>query len=687
MTIWIRGSIVAVSLGLVTGLAGAAPQPIENFARMPQMRDLAISPDGRYVTFVSALDDASVVMVFDTQAGGPFQRIAASDPGRFDVERCGWVNKDRVICSLTGNIRRKYAEPPFFRNMAVDANGANIKTLDVQAEKGNMMARTTTPQNLNGASSAGKVGGNAGSGNYALGQYGQKRGRTFDYFAGERSDQVIDGLREEHDKVLIQTNYEGNSFPSVLSLNAYTGRREVRVRANPPIRNFLTDGQGAVVMGWGVSGKLATSYFSRSSAGGDWSPLTKLAGFTGDRMLVPLGVAGAEKIAYAFGDFEGRRALWAIDLADQRDPEVLVKHPSVDVGSPLLTSDGRFLGVRYDLDRPLAYYGDEGLRETFKEINTQFGARFSMAVDVTEDGRTLIVKSFSDTDEATYYLYDRDEKKLKRLGTAYPELKPESLGTMKPIKYKAADGTEIRGYLTLPSGGPAEKLPLVVLPHDGPAERDDWGFGYLKNFLANRGYAVLQMNFRGSGGYGAAWKDIAKGAWGGIPYSDITDGARWAVAQGIADPRRICIAGTGFGGYAALLGAERNGDLFRCSISINGIADLQMLREHAGLFGPADEAWMIEQVGSDKAALVAQSPAENAASVSIPVLLVHGDLDWQVQVDHSKRMESELKKLKKDYKAVYIKGAGHELSRKSDRMTLLKDVEEFLKKNIGAGAT
>src|SRR5689334_122639 len=147
---WIRGSIVAVSC--LAGVAMSAPQPLENFARMPQMRDLAISPDGRYVTFISAMDDASVVMIFDTQTGGAFKRIAASDPGRFDVERCGWANKDRVICGLVGNIRgRKYAEVPFYRNMAVDATGANIKTLDVLAEKGNMMAQTTTPQNLNGA--------------------------------------------------------------------------------------------------------------------------------------------------------------------------------------------------------------------------------------------------------------------------------------------------------------------------------------------------------------------------------------------------------------------------------------------------------------------------------------------------------------------------------------------------------
>jgi len=685
-------SVVATSLGLLAGLAAAAPQPLENFARMPQIRDVAISPDGRYVAFITAADDdGSVVMTFDAHANGAFQRVAASEPGRFDVERCDWANSDRVICSLTGNIRgRRYAEMPFYRTMAVDANGANIKTLDVLAEKGNLLAGKTSPQNLaNGGSMyRSNVGGGdvSSSQDYSLASHGQKSGRTLDFGGGQRVDQIIDIDPDDRDRVLIQTNNEG-SFPSVVALNVYTGAREVRVRLNPPIRQFLTDAKGSVRFGWGVSGKLNASYFARNTAKGEWSPMSKLGAFTGDKMLVPVGIAPTKNLAYAFGDFEGRRALWTIDLTDQREPEVLLKHASVDLTTPLLTNDRRFFGVRYDLDRPLVYYSDESLRDTVKQINAQFTSRFNMVVDMTADEQTLVIQSFSDVDEGTYYLFDRDEKKMKRLGQAYPELKTDSLGTIKAISYKAGDGTEIRGYLTVPNGVAAEKLPLVVLPHDGPAQRDVWQFSFLKNFLANRGYAVLQMNYRGSAGYGQKWKADAKGNWAGLSYSDITDATRWAVSQGIADPKRICIAGWGFGGYAALLGAVRNSDLYKCSISVNGISDLQMLRENAGLFGPAEQAFLVEQIGSDKDKLAKDSPAEHAGEVNVPVLLIHGDLDWRIQVDQSKKMASELKKAKKEHKAVILKGAGHDLDRKSDRMTLLKEVEDFLKANLGAGAT
>jgi dienelactone hydrolase len=484
---------------------------------------------------------------------------------------------------------------------------------------------------------------------------------------------------------LIQTDDDGNKFPSVFTLNVYNGMRNVRVRQNPPIRNFITDGTGEVRLGWGRTARLVTHYFARS-AGDKWQALEKVDAIAQNRQLLPIGVARGKNIAYAIGENAGRTSLWTFDLDDQGAPEVLFSLPQVDLGSPLLTNDRRLMGIRYDLDRPAAFYNDESLRKTLEGINAQYAPRFNMAIDMTSDEKTLVLRSSSDVDAGTYYLFNKDEKKLKRLGVAYPELNQESLGTMKHITYKAADGAEVPGYLTVPNGVPAEKLPLVVLPHDGPAARDVWQFSYLRNFLANRGYAVLQMNYRGSAGYGQKWRADAKQDWGGVTYSDIADATRWAVAEGIADPKRICIAGSGFGGYAALLGAARNSDLYKCSISLGGFSDLEMLRDNVALLGRSEEAYMLDQIGSDGAKLTLHSPAQQAAGIAIPVLLIHGDMDWQVQIDQSKRMESALKKNRKDHKAVYIKGAGHEFERKSDRMIVLKEVEEFLQKNLGAGA-
>jgi dipeptidyl aminopeptidase/acylaminoacyl peptidase len=684
----VRGGIVAGVLGLWAGSATAAPQPLENFARMPQMRDAVISSDGLTVAFVSGLGDASVVMTFDRRTNSAFRRIAASEPGKFDVDRCDWANNERLVCSLTGNIRgRRFAEAPFYRTMAVDTTGENIKTLDVLAEKGNPLAAKTTPQNFNAGTNYRtnqSDQGAAGQPDYTLTSYGAKSGRTFEYFGGQRSDQIVGIRPDDHDHILIQADDDGNQLPSVFALNVYTGNRSVVVRQSPPIRQFVTDGKGNVRLGWALTARLNAYYFARTEAD-DWRPLERANAFAKRQPLVPIGAASGKDAAYAISEHEGRNALWTFDLTDQHEPAVLFSPPHADVVDPLLTNDRRLFGIGYDLERPAAYYTDEALRGVMDQINRQFPTRFNLAVDMTRDEETLVIRSFSDVDEGTYYLFNREEKKLKRLGNAYPELKTESLGEMKPITYKAADGTEIPGYLTVPNGVKAENLPLIVLPHDGPAARDTWRFSFLRAFLANRGYAVLQMNYRGSSGYGQKWREAAKQDWGGVPYSDITDATRWAVASGIADPKRVCIAGWGFGGYAALLGAARNGDLYKCSISIGGVSDLTMLRDNASLSGAAAAAFLAEQIGSDKERLTRDSPAEHAGAISIPVLLVHGDLDWQVQIDQSKKMASALKKQKKDHKAVFIKGAGHDLDRKSDRMTLLKEVEEFLQKNLGPG--
>jgi dipeptidyl aminopeptidase/acylaminoacyl peptidase len=218
------------------------------------------------------------------------------------------------------------------------------------------------------------------------------------------------------------------------------------------------------------------------------------------------------------------------------------------------------------------------------------------------------------------------------------------------------------------------------MPHDGPLTRDSWEFSFLRTFLANRGYAVLQMNFRGSAGFGQKWQLDAHQDWGGLTYSDIQDATRWAVSEGIANPKRICIMGWGFGGYAALLGAVRNSDTYRCAVSIAGIADLEMQKEEAVIFG--DKEFRRVQIGTDAAKLKRDSPMQNVAKIGIPVLLIHGTKDWQVQVDQSKTMAKVLDRQRKQNKLVIIDDGGHDLDRKSDRVTLLKEIEVFLAKNL-----
>ena len=690
----VRSAALAALLSTTTTMtaAFAAPQSLEDFARLPQIREVSMSPDGRHVAFISSIDDTSIVMTFDRDGGGnEYRQVAGSEPGKFDLRWCRWANNERLLCGISGNIRgKKYAEPPYSRMVAVNVDGSDLKVLQLRPDKGNMVVATTTMQNFRfneapNLSGGGKISNAINQGDMQDYKYkGLGTDNATASYNPERQDGLIDVNPDDRERVLIELDDDRDSYPSVFSLNIYSGERGLVLNENPPINSFATDGRGEIRLGWGNTENLKTHFFARLEGEREWRALSRVDAFTSTDVLRPVSVAPWKNTIYALGDYQGRDALWAIDLTDKEPPRLLFNHPLVDAGEPLLTADKRLLGIRYDVERPYAYYETETGRSLIDRLQKQFPNKFHHIIDSNESETTFVVQSSSDVDEGTYYLFDTDEDRLQRLGTAYPELQQEFLGRMTNIVYKASDGTEVPGYLTVPSGVPSKNLPLVVLPHDGPLERDSWRFSFLRTFLASRGYAVLQMNYRGSSGYGQKWRLAAHQDWGGLPYSDIVDATRWAISEGVADPKRVCIAGSGFGGYAALLGAVRNNDLYRCSISIAGFSDLELLRDHATVH--QDAHYRREQIGSERDKLRKDSPLKHVDKITVPVLMVHGDKDSEVQVDQTKAMASALKRGKKAHKAVLIDGANHIFERKSDRVTLLKEVEAFLMEHLGKGA-
>ena len=688
----VRLAVLAAILSMTSFAVAAAPQSIDDFARMPQIRNVTMSMDGRHIAFISSIGDMSVLMTLDRASkGNEFRQVAGSEPGKFDLTWCKWANNERLLCGVSGNIRgKKDAEPPFSRMIAVDVDGSNLQVLQLRPEKANMVTAKTTMKNFRFNQAATLDGGgrveNAVNNNQmdVTDIDGNANTKPVAFYNPEQQDGLIDVMPDDRETVLIEIDDDRDAHPTIFTLNIYTGQRGVFMDENPPINNFATDGRGNVRLGWGTTSKLQTLFYARLEDQREWQTLSKIDAFTPSDSLRPISVAPWKNSVYAVGDYKGRDALWAIDLTETEPPRLLFNHALVDVGEPLLTADKRLLGVRYDVERPYAYYETQTGRSLIDRLQKQFPNKFHHIIDSNETEKTFVIQSSSDVDEGTYFLFDTDEDRLQRLGAAYPELQQEFLGRMTPIAYKASDGTEIPGYLTVPTGVRSENLPLVVLPHDGPQQRDTWRFSFLRTFLASRGYAVLQMNYRGSTGYGQEWRSAAHQDWGGRVYADILDATRWAISEGIADPKRICIAGWGFGGYQALLGAARNSDLYRCSISIGGFSDLSMLREHASVH--RDAPYRREQIGSGRDKLKQDSPLQHVDKIAIPVLMVHGDKNWEVQVDQTTAMAKALKRAKKPHKAVVIEDAHHTLARKSDRVTLLKEVEAFLTEHLGKGA-
>ncbi len=619
--------------------------------------------------------------------GSAFKRVTASEPGKFDLGWCRWANQKRLICGIYGNIRgKKYAEPPYTRLFAVDADGAALKVLEQARNEGNLFVTTTSMRNFNmnyGASIEKSTASELGVRDADTISKDAQNTFAVSSFSPERQDEVIDFTPDDPDTVLIQFDEDHDSFPSIVELNLNTASRFERIGENPPIRQFVTDGRGNPRIGWGSADGLNTIYFARLDGEREWRRLGATQAFSTTNRLRPIAMATEVNTAYALGTYEGRDALWSIDLADKREPNCCSSHPLVDVGEPVFQTDRSLLGVRYDVERPYVWYADPKLRELIDRLDKQFPNRVHDIIDSSDDKKALLIQASSPIDLGTYYVYDAEKEKLQKLGTAYPELDQNALGWTTNIVYKAADGTEIPGYLSVPSGAERKNLPLIVIAPRRAAGARFLEVPFPAQLLVNRGYAVLQMNYRGSDGLGQKWRLDGHQQWGGLIYSDIQDATRWAVSEGIADPKRICIMGWGFGGYEALLSAARNGDLYRCAVSIAGIADLATFQEQGAVTG--QQQFRRAQIGTDREKLKRDSPAENAAQISVPVLLVHGTKDWQVQVDQTNAMESALDKHKKTYEVVIIKGGSHELERKSDRVTLLRAIDAFLAQHMGSG--
>jgi dipeptidyl aminopeptidase/acylaminoacyl peptidase len=640
------------SLFLAAAGSAATPPPIEDFARMPAIDQVSISPDGHYLSSISELNGQHVLVVVDRVKGGaPKAIFAVKQTENFDMRWCGWANATRLLCGFIGSVTE-------------DAPGTTTLT-HLKIEK--IHYATTRLVGVNADGSNVKV-------------------LVQNSYAGysQFQDRILDWTPSEPDSVLVELDDDADTFPSVFELDVNTGKLKLRLSGNPPIRSFYSDARGEIRFGSGYTASdTRVGYFARLVGEKDWKPLNigELKAFDS---VQPLRVVPGKNRLLAVAESQGRRGLWEIDLEDKVAPKLLFENAQLDVDEPIESSDGRVLGVYYEDDHPHSYYTDKRAKSVIDGTNQFLPDTFNSIADVTADEKVYVLRSKNDIDFSSYALLDVGSGKgeLEPLGVAYPELAKQPLGRMKSIEYAARDGVKVHGYLTLPPGvQDAKNLPLIVMPHGGPIARDSWDFDFLRLFLASRGYAVLQMNFRGSDGFGYEWLHAAHQDWGGVTYDDIVDGARWAITEKIADPKRMGIVGWSFGGYAAMLGAVRNGDLFRCAASIAGVSDLIQLEDDGRNF--TNERLVREQIGMNRQKLLADSPLRHASEVKVPVLLVHGADDWTVLVEHSKRMASELSSAKKPYELIVIPKADHQLRWRSERITLLTALEKFLASNLG----
>jgi dipeptidyl aminopeptidase/acylaminoacyl peptidase len=484
-------------------------------------------------------------------------------------------------------------------------------------------------------------------------------------------------------------------YTSLIRLNTRTGKAEPAPRPAGQVDRWWLDHDGEPRLASATHEGKTTLYY-REPASGEWRTLTSFDAYAdASGAFSPVGF-GPDGTLYVATRLDGdTAALRSFDLeAGKVNPEPLLVTKGYDFDGSLVTSRTKLLGVLFTTDALSVEWFDPRMKALQDKLDKLLPATINLVSVPASDSPWVLVTSYSDAIPPGYTLYNTDTGQFNQVGSSRPSIDPRQMGRQQMVRYKARDGLEVPALLTLPHGG-GKNLPMVVLVHGGPwVHGPTWGWNPDSQFLASRGYAVLEPVFRGSTGYGyryfhAGWKQ-----WGLAMQNDVADGTRWAIAQGIADPKRICIAGASYGGYATLMGLINDPDLYKCGVDWVGVTDINLM--YSGGWSRSSDAsdqWktygMPEMIGDrvkDAAQLKATSPIEQAARVTQPVLMAYGGVDRRVPLYHGQKFYDAVTRSNKKVEWIEYPEEGHGWGLPKNSVDFWGRVEKFLDKNIGAQA-
>lgn len=633
------------------------------FGARPNRTNMSLSPDGTSIAFIAperGQGGTLLTMRLDDPNATPKPIVAAGgDPER--LSHCSWIGNQRLACSIYMILERSIGRLGLVgasRVLAVNADGSNLKSLSIA---NNDYAREV-----------------------ALGG-----GVIIDLLPDLDGSIMMSRLHlpDQHTGSLIGSAEKGLGVDRV---DTQTGNAEVVEPPRPRAKSYMTDGLGHVrIVGDRAPPSIPpeanawlTIYLYREPGSTDWQKLSEYDSRERSGFL-PLGVDPAKNVVYGAKKLDGRQAIYSIALDGSLKEELVFARPDVDVSALVYVGrHHRVVGVSYVTDVPHIYYFEPGLANLAASIAKSLSTGVEVRIiDSSTNERRLLLFASRDNEPGTYYVFDRDTHQLRPLTTVRGALDNVKLAEVRPVSYPASDGTLVPGYLTLPPGTEhAQGLPAMVMPHGGPGSRDVWGFNWLAQFFAARGYAVLQPNYRGSTGYGDGW--FEQNAWHSwaLAIGDVLDGGRWLVAQGIADARKLGIVGWSYGGYAALQSAVVDSSVFKAVVAIAPVTDLDDL---AGEWGTSGGLWAMRDYVGSGAEAKAASPAEHAERIKVPVLLFHGTFDRNVSVQESEHMARNLKAAGVPYELVIFEKLDHQLDDSAVRAKMLAKSDAFLRQAFG----
>jgi dipeptidyl aminopeptidase/acylaminoacyl peptidase len=488
-------------------------------------------------------------------------------------------------------------------------------------------------------------------------------------------DTVIDTLPDDPDHILMSL------YKNVYKVNIHKGTTDIYYAPKENFWPTITDTQHRLRAGYHYTteGVITTRFFDLDT--NSWKDFSNQKGVFSDEDITVLGFGKKPNEMYFSAYHDDRLAIFTVDLKDPNLKRNLVlSDKQYDISGSLIydANEKDVIGIS-GLENGGTHFFDPELAKIQSRIDKALPNTQNYLYSLTSDKNKFIVFTTGATESGTYYLGQRSPLKLEPIALKYKNLAPNILSPVTPVEYKARDGLTIEAFLTLPKDKPAKNLPTLMFPHGGPIARDNAAFDYWTQFFANRGYAVLQMNFRGSAGQGLSHRNAGLAKWGKEMQDDIEDGARYLIEKGIADQKSIAIVGASYGGYAALMGAVKTPDFYRCAISVAGVSNVYELVLDNRAF------WMSynvvdEQIGTGAKNLKDISPVNHADKIKVPILLIHGEDDRQVDIKHSVQMRDNLLKAGKQVEFLSLPAEDHYLSNEKNRIDTFKAMDTFLGK-------
>lgn len=646
-------AVLVVSFYSLSAYGEALPR-IETFFQNKAFSGAELSPNGKFVAArIASPGKRAVLAVLDIETLTPIVVASYED---VDIGTFHWVNDERLVYDTT-DLKlppgERYGGPGLF---GVNKDGSRYKQLVHRYQpwlKVDDSGRELLPW------------------------------KTFLY--------STTNLKNTNDVFVIQPSAISSKvfdYVDIYRLNTMTGHMDA---VQSPLRsqNWIFDEKDQLKIVQTFDEKMTSlQYFDAEK--NTWRKLQEF-NFFQDEGMNPEYYDSARGLYVQAYNGNDKAAIYKFDLnTNKLVDKPIVASPDFDIDGFAVKNKSGILGMRYVIDAEVTQWFDKGMQEVQQTVDTLLPNTINR-LDVAWDATTpiVLVTAFSDVQPSIYALFNTQTKKFTKLGQAYPGINPKQMGSKDFVKYKARDGLEIPAYVTIPAGKEKKNLPMVVLVHGGPwVHGSTWEWDREVQFLASRGYVVLEPAFRGSAGYGekhlkASWKQ-----WGLSMQDDIADGTKWAIAQGIADPKRICIAGASYGGYATLMGLINDPDLYKCGINWVGVTDINLMysvnwSDFSDAFKKYGMPVRIGDQEKDAAQLKATSPIENAKKVKQPLLLAYGGEDVRVPIVHGKKFYSAVKGTNPNVEWIEYENEAHGWRTLETNVDFWGRVEKFLEKNIG----